>query len=243
MNPITCIITDDEPMARKGLQGYVEKVDFLRLEGVFEDAMSLNTYLHSHRVDLLLLDIEMPYLSGLDLLQSLTQPPKVIFTTAYERYALKGYELDVVDYLLKPISFNRFLKAVNKVHQLISTERAPQPDKPSSIETGLPEHLFVKTDNKLEKVILEDILYLEAMENYVAIHTTKGKMMTHATLKSVIEALPPAAFLQVHKSYVVHLNKITHLEAGSIGIGKASIPISRTLKEGVMEIIVKNKLL
>lgn len=243
MNPITCIITDDEPMARKGLQGYVEKIDFLQLEGVFEDAMSLNTYLHTHKVDLLLLDIEMPYLSGLDLLQSLTQPPKVIFTTAYERYALKGYELDVVDYLLKPISFNRFLKAVNKVHQLISTERTPHGDKPSSIESGVPEHLFVKTDNKLEKVILEDILYLEAMENYVAIHTTKGKLITHATLKAVIEALPPVSFMQVHKSYVVQLNKITHLEAGSIGIGKASIPISRTLKEGVMEAIVKNKLL
>jgi DNA-binding LytR/AlgR family response regulator len=241
MNPITCIITDDEPMARKGLQGYVEKIDFLKLEGVFEDAMSLNTYLHNHKVDLLLLDIEMPYLSGLDLLQSLSQPPKVIFTTAYEQYALKGYELDVVDYLLKPISFNRFLKAVNKVQQLIGSPYSPGPLAPALGPS--PEHLFIKTDNKLEKVMLGEILYVEAMENYVAIHTSSGKLITHATLKSVIEALPPTLFMQVHKSYVVQLSKITHLEAGSIGIGKASIPISRTLKEGVMETIVKNKLL
>ncbi len=245
MTPITCVITDDEPVARKGLQGYVQKIDFLKLEGVFEDAMSLNTYLHSHKVDLLLLDIEMPYLSGLDLLQSLAQPPKVIFTTAYEQYALKGYELDVVDYLLKPISFNRFLKAVNKVHQLIgSTSATATAATPTSMSSpSNPGHLFIKTDNKLEKVILEEVLYIEAMENYVAIHTTHGKLMTHATLKSVIEALPPALFMQVHKSYIVQLSKITHLEAGSIGIGKASIPISRTLKEGVMEAIVKNKLL
>ena len=116
---ITCVITDDEPMARKGLQSYVERVDFLSLTGVCEDAIQLNTLLKTQQPDLLLLDIEMPYLSGLDLLATLNQPPKVIVTSAYEQYALKGYELDVVDYLLKPISFERFLKGVNKVHDLL----------------------------------------------------------------------------------------------------------------------------
>jgi DNA-binding LytR/AlgR family response regulator len=229
MRTISCIITDDEPMARKGLQGYVEKVPFLRLAGVFEDAIQLNTFLREDRVDLLFLDIEMPYLTGLELLRQLDNPPKVIFTTAYEQYAIKGYELDVADYLLKPISFERFLKAVNKIHASLPAEE--------------DQHLFIKTDNKLEKVQLEDILYVEAMENYVAIHTPRGRLLTHATLKSVTERLPSSAFLQVHKSYVVALNKITHLEGNAIGIGKASIPISRTLKEGVMEAIVKNKLL
>lgn len=231
MRTISCVITDDEPVARKGLQGYVEKVDFLRLAGVFDNAISLNSFLKENRVDLLLLDIEMPYLSGLDLLQSLANPPKVIFTTAYEQYALKGYELEVADYLLKPISFERFLKAVNRVHAKMA-ETVTE-----------PPHLFVKTDNKLEKVVLEDILYVEAMENYIALHTVRGRLITHSTLKSLIEHLPASTFIQVHKSYVVHMGKITHLEGNTIGIGKVSIPLSRGLKEGVMETLLRNKLL
>jgi DNA-binding LytR/AlgR family response regulator len=234
MRTISCVITDDEPVARKGLQGYVEKVDFLRLEGVFDNAISLNSFLKENRVDLLLLDIEMPYLSGLDLLKSLTNPPKVIFTTAYEQYALKGYELEVTDYLLKPISFERFLKAVNRVYN----ETAPQTAAPQEAP-----HLFVKTDSKLEKVLLDDILYVEAMENYIALHTIRGRLITHSTLKSLVEHLPSATFIQVHKSYVVHIGKITHLEGNMIGIGKASIPLSRGLKEGVMETLLRNKLL
>jgi DNA-binding LytR/AlgR family response regulator len=232
MRTISCVITDDEPVARKGLQGYVEKVDFLRLDGVFDNAISLNSFLKENRVDLLLLDIEMPYLSGLDLLKSLANPPKVIFTTAYEQYALKGYELEVTDYLLKPISFERFLKAVNRVYN--DTKPAPPQEAP---------HLFVKTDNKLEKVLLDDILYIEAMENYIALHTVRGRLITHSTLKSLVEHLPSSTFIQVHKSYVVHMGKITHLEGNMIGIGKASIPLSRGLKESVMETLLKNKLL
>ena len=229
MRTISCVITDDEPVARKGLQGYVEKVDFLRLAGVFDNAISLNSFLKENRVDLLLLDIEMPYLTGLDLVQSLSNPPKVIFTTAYEQYALKGYELEVTDYLLKPISFERFLKAVNRVHAVLG--EAPTPD------------LFVKTDSKLERVLLDELLYVESMENYVALHTTHGRLITHATLKSVVEHLPADRFLQVHKSYVVNVGKITHLEGNMIGIGKAMIPVSRGLKEGVMETLLRNKLL
>ena len=132
---IKCIITDDEPVAREGLQSYVEKVDFLALTGVCEDAIQLNTLLKTEQPDLLFLDIEMPYLSGLDLLATLSNPPKVIITSAYEQYALKGYELDVTDYLLKPISFERFLKAVNKVHDLLQKETAPAAE----------EFLFVKS--------------------------------------------------------------------------------------------------
>ncbi|TDX01186.1 LytR/AlgR family response regulator transcription factor [Dinghuibacter silviterrae] len=234
MRTISCVITDDEPVARKGLQGYVEKVDFLRLAGVFDNAISLNSFLKDNRVDLLFLDIEMPYLSGLDLLQSLTDPPKVIFTTAYEQYALKGYELEVTDYLLKPISFERFLKAVNRVYAATGEVAGPLEATP---------HLFVKTDSKLEKVLLDDLLYVEAMENYIALHTIRGRLITHATLKSVVEHLPADTFLQVHKSYVVNMGKITHLEGNMIGIGKATIPLSRGLKESVMETLLRNKLL
>lgn len=232
MRTISCVITDDEPVARKGLQGYVEKVDFLRLAGVFDNAISLNSFLKENRVDLLLLDIEMPYLTGLDLVQSLANPPKVIFTTAYEQYALKGYELEVTDYLLKPISFERFLKAVNRVHA--QTAEAPRAEAP---------HLFVKTDSKLERILLDELLYVESMENYVALHTTRGRLITHATLKSVVEHLPTDVFIQVHKSYVVNMGKISHLEGNMIGIGKASIPVSRGLKEGVMETLLRNRLL
>lgn len=233
MRTISCVITDDEPVARKGLQGYVEKVDFLRLAGVFDNAISLNSFLKDNRVDLLLLDIEMPYLTGLDLVQSLASPPKVIFTTAYEQYALKGYELEVTDYLLKPISFERFLKAVNRAHAQLGETPA---------KTEAP-HLFVKTDSKLERVLLDELLYVESMENYVALHTIRGRLITHATLKSVVEYLPADTFLQVHKSYIVNMGKITHLEGNMIGIGKASIPVSRGLKESVMETLLRNKLL
>ena len=139
---ITCVITDDEPMARKGLQSYVERVDFLSLTGVCEDAIQLNTLLKTQQPDLLLLDIEMPYLSGLDLLATLNQPPKVIVTSAYEQYALKGYELDVVDYLLKPISFERFLKGVNKVHDLLARENTPDADA----------SFFVKSEKQMRKI-------------------------------------------------------------------------------------------
>lgn len=172
---ITCVITDDEPMARKGLQSYVERVDFLSLTGVCEDAIQLNTLLKTQQPDLLLLDIEMPYLSGLDLLATLNQPPKVIVTSAYEQYALKGYELDVVDYLLKPISFERFLKGVNKVHDLLARENTPDADA----------SFFVKSEKQMRKIYLRDILFVEALENYVSIYTTSGRVLTHSTLKRI----------------------------------------------------------
>ena len=177
---ITCVITDDEPMARKGLQSYVERVDFLSLTGVCEDAIQLNTLLKTQQPDLLLLDIEMPYLSGLDLLATLNQPPKVIVTSAYEQYALKGYELDVVDYLLKPISFERFLKGVNKVHDLLARENTPDADA----------SFFVKSEKQMRKIYLRDILFVEALENYVSIYTTSGRVLTHSTLKRIGESLP-----------------------------------------------------
>jgi len=229
---ITCAITDDEPIARKGLQDYVSQIGYLSLEGVFDSAVGLNTFLSGHPIDLLFLDIEMPYLSGIELVQSLVRPPKVVFTTAYERYAVKGFELEIADYLLKPISFDRFLKAVNKVQALLEKEGAPE-----------EAALFVKTDTKYERLLLEDIVYLEAMENYVAIHTGKGRILTHGTLRALLDKLPADRFLQVHKSFVVNTRKITHVEGNTLGVGPASIPIGRTLKDSVMEAVLRNRLL
>ncbi|EFS30801.1 LytR/AlgR family response regulator transcription factor [Bacteroides sp. D2] len=229
---ITCVITDDEPIARKGLQSYVEKVDFLSLTGVCEDAMQLNTLLKTQRPDLLLLDIEMPYLSGLDLLGTLNNPPKVIVTSAYERYALKGYELDVADYLLKPISFERFLKAVNKVHNLLQKESLPIQE----------DFLFIKSDKQMRKVFLKDILFVEALENYVSIYTTSGKILTHSTLKRIGESLPEGNFLQTHKSYIVNIDLIDLLEGNMLRIGTFQVPIARNYREEVFKRVLRNTL-
>lgn len=229
---INCVITDDEPVARKGLQSYVEKIDFLTLTDVCEDAMQLNTLLKSRQPDLLFLDIEMPYLSGLDLLASLSNPPKVIITSAYEQYALKGYELDVTDYLLKPFSFDRFLKAVNKVYDLLL--KTATPDK--------NEFLFVKSDKQMKKVYLKDILYIEGLENYVSFYTLSGKILVHSTMKRIYESLPDATFLQIHKSYIINIDHVSLIEGNRVSVGGSKIPIARNFKEAVLKRIVKNAL-
>lgn len=229
---IRCVITDDEPVARKGLIGYVEKIDFLELTGVCADALSLNTLLQQQPVDLIFLDIEMPYINGMELLQSLPNPPKVIFTTAYEQYAVKGFELDAVDYILKPISFDRFLKAANRALEAFK-ESSPEADR----------FIFIKTGEKLLRIEWDDIIYVEAMQNYVHIHTHAGKHITHATLKSVMENLNGPEFIQTHKSFVINCRKITSIEGNVIEMNRAMIPVSRSLKDSVMEKILGNRLL
>ena len=195
---LKCIITDDEPIARKGLQNYVERIDFLELVGVCEDAIQLNNQLKSQQADLLFLDIEMPYMTGIELLNSLSNPPKVIITSAYAEYAIKGYDLEVSDYLLKPISFDRFLKAVNKVYDQLISSQTPV----------VQDYLFVKTSLKLEKIRFNDMRFIEGVENYVAIYTSDGKIITHTTLRTILQKLPPERFVQVHKSYLVNIDKI-----------------------------------
>lgn len=230
---LKCIITDDEPIARKGLQNYVERIDFLELVGVCEDAIQLNNQLKSQQADLLFLDIEMPYMTGIELLNSLSNPPKVIITSAYAEYAIKGYDLEVSDYLLKPISFDRFLKAVNKVYDQLISSQTPV----------VQDYLFVKTSLKLEKIQFNDMRFIEGVENYVAIYTSDGKIITHTTLRTILQKLPPERFVQVHKSYLVNIDKIDSIEGNLLGIGKNKIPLSRTYKETALEIILKNKLL
>ena len=230
---LKCIITDDEPIARKGLQSYVERIDFLELVGVCEDAIQLNNQLKSQQADLLFLDIEMPYMTGIELLNSLSNPPKVIITSAYAEYAIKGYDLEVSDYLLKPISFDRFLKAVNKAYDQLISSQTPV----------VQDYLFVKTNLKLEKIRFNDMRFIEGVENYVAIYTSDGKIITHTTLRTILQKLPPERFVQVHKSYLVNIDKIDSIEGNLLGIGKNKIPLSRTYKEAALEIILKNKLL
>jgi DNA-binding LytR/AlgR family response regulator len=226
------VITDDEPVARKGLQGYVEKIDFLELVGICEDAIQLNSILKQQPVQLLFLDIEMPYLSGIEFLKNHPDPPKVIFTTAYEQYALKGYELDVLDYLLKPISFDRFLKAANKAYDWF----LPKP-------TAGQDYIFVKANSKLEKIDLADILFAEAMENYVAIYTAQQKIIASTTLKGLQEKLPSSSFVQCHKSYIINMQAVRSIEGNLVNIDKYQVPISKYQKEEVMEKMVNSKLL
>lgn len=231
---IKCIITDDEPFARKGLQGYVGQIDFLELRGVCENALELNSLLKKEPVDLLFLDIEMPYLTGIEFLKQLPAPPRVIFTTAYEKYALQGFELEVLDYLMKPISFDRFLRAANKAfdyfHQQLSTNDAG-------------DYIFVKADSKLEKIAFADILFIEALENYVAVYTREKKIITHLTLKMLQEKLPAHAFIQPHKSYLIAIDKIDSIEGNMLHAGQYTVPISKYQKEDIMEKIVNSKLL
>lgn len=219
-------------MARKGLQGYIDKIDFFELIAVCEDAVQLNSLLKQQTADLLFLDIEMPYVSGIEFLKNTSHPPKVIFTTAYEQYAIKGYELDVLDYLLKPISFDRFLKAANKAYDYFSTKQKEDND-----------YIFIKTDSKLEKVVFDEILFVEAMENYVGIYLNDKKLITHSTLKAMQENLPAASFLQPHKSYLVNMQHVKSIEGNTLHVGNYHVPISKYQKEEVLEKILNNKML
>lgn len=229
---IKCIITDDEPMARKGLRGYIEKIDFLTLVGECEDAIQLNTILKSQAVDLIFLDIEMPEMTGLELLSNLVNPPKVIIVSAYEQYALKGYEFEVVDYLLKPVSFDRFLKSVNRVHDLLQKERK-----------GEDDYIFVKSDKQLKKIQLKDILFIESMENYVVIQTTLSKEVVYTTLKQIYELLPQDIFRQTHRSYIVNIEKVTAIDGNQLNVNSHKIPVARNFRDEIYNLILNNRLI
>lgn len=231
---IKCILTDDEPFARKGLQGYIGQIDFLELRGVCENAVELNSLLKKEPVDLLFLDIEMPYMTGIDFLRQLAAPPRVIFTTAYEKYAVQGFDLEVLDYLLKPIPFERFLRSANKAFDYFRLQQAPATPG---------EYIFVKSESRLEKIAFSDILFAEALENYVAIYTREKKIITHLTLKMLQEKLPAASFIQPHKSYLISIDKIGSIEGNILHIAHYQVPISKYLREEIMEKIVNSRLL
>lgn len=244
MDKIKCIIIDDEPFARKGLQGYAARIDFLDVMGVCENAVELNSMLKRERVDLLFLDIEMPYMTGIDFLKHFSGAPKVIFTTAYEKYALQGFELEVLDYLLKPIPFERFVRAANKAYDYFHAQEPPAVGAiPGAAASTATDYIFVKADSKLEKIAFADILFAEALENYVAIYTREKKVITHLTLKMLQEKLPAAGFVQPHKSYIVAVDKINSIEGNILHIDRYQVPISKYQREEIMEKIVNSRLL
>ncbi|HEY0679554.1 MAG TPA: LytTR family DNA-binding domain-containing protein [Chitinophagaceae bacterium] len=236
---LNCIIIDDEPLARKGLKEYIADVDFLRLAGEYDNPLKATAVLGEQQVHLLFLDIHMPKISGIEFLKSLQHPPLVIFTTAYPQYALEGFDLSVLDYLLKPISFDRFFKAVLKARAHYETHQPVN----TSAQADKDEYIFIKSDNRLVKLAYDDIIYVEALQNYIAIHTEGRKYITYLTFKSIEESLPADLFIKVHKSYLVSVSKISGIEGNEIIAGTHHIPISRTLKDEVMERLLKGRFL
>ena len=237
MRKINCIVIDDEPLARKGLKEYIADVDFLEFRGEFDNPMKAAEIVTNGEAELLFLDIQMPKITGLDFFKSLTNPPPVIFTTAYPQYALEGFEVNALDYLVKPISFDRFLKAVMKAKEYYEVRES------NTREAGETDYFFIKADNKLVKLSYDEILYVEALQNYVTIHTPSKKYMTYLTFKAVEDYLPADKFLKVHKSYIVAVSKIDSIEGNDIKVGEQHIPISRNQKDEVMEKLVKGKIL
>jgi DNA-binding LytR/AlgR family response regulator len=231
------MIVDDEPLARKGLQEYCADVDFLEVVAVCDSPVKAVDLLQTEQIHLLFLDIQMPRINGLDLVRSLPQPPLVIFTTAFPEYAVQGFELDVVDYLLKPIAFERFLKAALKARAYFELLQRPVTARDSA------GYFFIKCDNGLERICFDDILLAEALQNYVVLHTLQRKYITYLTFKAVEDYLPEQQFLRVHKSYIVALSKIDRIAGSDIIIGPHYIPISRHLREEVMERILRDRYL
>lgn len=230
-----CIIVDDEPPATRILENYIGKVSFLENVGVFNDSLKALEFLNSQSVDVIFLDIQMPQLTGLQLSKIISKDIKVIFTTAYPDFALEGFELNAIDYLLKPIAFERFYQAVSK----LNSESKAEVSNPST-----NEFIFIKTDgkNKFQKLFLEEILYLESLQNYVCVHTLKQQIITHSSLKNVIESLPQKDFIQIHKSFVVALKQIESTDSFSVFINAKELPIGATFKDAFFDRIDQNKI-
>ena len=236
MSKIKCIIVDDEPLAIEIMESYVQKVDQLDHKGSFRNAVTAFSFLQSNPVDLIFLDIQMPKLTGIDFLKTLKNPPKVIFTTAYRDYALDGFELEIVDYLLKPIPFDRFLKAVGRViQQPIST---PAKNTGSTESTDQP--LFFKVDKKMVKVNMHDILYIESIKDYVKVKTRDKEIITQQKIGYLEESLPKHIFLRIHRSFIAAVDKIESYSASEIEIGKIQLPIGRNYKNEVLKVLSKN---
>ncbi|UTW65569.1 response regulator transcription factor [bacterium SCSIO 12643] len=227
MDKYSCIIIEDEPLALERTKDFVEKIPFLKLSASFDNALSGLSYLKKNRVDLLFLDLNMDELSGIELLESSKIDSQVIITTAYPEYALKGYELNVTDYLLKPFTFDRFLQAVNKAQENIS------------IISSNPtlDFIFVKTENRLEKVTLDDVIYIEGMRDYRRIHTVNKRIMTLQNFKELERIIPSNLVCRVHKSYMVAPSKIDSIERSRIRIADQIIPISDTYRESFFQMI------
>ena len=235
---INCITIDDEPLALKQIESYINKTPFLELNASFESSIEALSYLqdNSNSVDLMFVDINMPDLNGMDFVKSLNNPPKIIFTTAYSEYALEGFKVDALDYLLKPIDYAAFLKAANKARTWFDLQNSKQEEIKSN-----DDYLFIKSEYKIVRIKLEDVTYIEGMREYIRIHLTHEKpIMTLLSMKAMEAQLASKNFMRVHRSYIVNLNKITTVERNRIVFDKVYIPVSEQYKEKFGEFIEKN---
>ena len=230
---LSCIIIDDEPLARQGLKEYIQDVDFLQLAGEFDNPMKAIDLLMQQKIDLIFLDIQMPKITGIDFLKNLPNPPLVIFTTAFPEYAIEGYELNVLDYLLKPISFERFFKAVAKAQASLNLR-----SKQEISQTGA--YFFIKSNQKIEKILIEDILYIEALSNYVILHTKTKKHIVYMSFKGIESQLPQNLFLKIHKSFMVAVNAIQTIDNDEMILADHVLPISKSYRSAVMDRVEKN---
>ncbi|HOZ15815.1 MAG TPA: response regulator transcription factor [Tenuifilaceae bacterium] len=233
---IRCIVIDDEPLAIEIIESYIEKIPYVELAGKFSNAIDALQYLKSNKVDLMLLDIQMPELTGIQLMKVLDNPPQVIFTTAYDNYAIKSYELDAVDYLLKPIEFDRFLKAIEKSWKRIERGQSVEVNKVEQTSSK-DTFIFIKTEHRVQRVEISEILYIEGMKNYLRVVTRTDKFMTLQNFKSICELLPVNQFMRVHKSFVIAVDKIDSIERSRIRIGKQLIPIGDTYKKDFDQLV------
>jgi DNA-binding LytR/AlgR family response regulator len=231
---IRCIVVDDEKLVIELLVDNIRQVPYLYLVKACKNAMEAIEALQKEKVDLIFLDIQMPRLNGLQLIQTLQQQPMVILITAYEQYALEGYNLNVVDYLLKPVSFERFLKACNKAKQLFDLKK----DKVGAQKEESADHIFVNVEYTLVKILFSDILFIEGLKDYIKIHLVSSNkpVLTKMSLKAMEEKLPTAKFIRIHKSYIVAVDKITVVKRDLINIGNHEIPVSDFYKENLSRI-------
>ena len=235
---IRCLVVDDEPLALNILEDYISKMPFLQLVKATTNPIEALTLVQQGDADLVFLDVQMPELTGIQFLRIANGKAKVILTTAYPQYALEGYELDVVDYLLKPIAFDRFFKAVQKAQGILQPAAKPAiVAEPAAKDDFSNDFIFVKTEHKIQKVYLHDILFIEGLKDYISIFTSAERIITLQNMKKMEDALPPRHFIRVHKSYIVSINKIDSIERSRIFIGDKVIPVGDTYREDFFKIV------
>lgn len=236
MHPIRCLVVDDEELARTLLGNYIGRMPFLDQVGSCANPLEAMQVLQQEPVDLLFLDIQMPELTGVEFLRTLSRKPAVILTTAYAEYAVEGYALDVTDYLLKPFSFERFVQAVNKAAVLLQAKSAQRNEPASVADPGNgKDYILVKADHKVHRLKLGDILYIQSMREYAAFYTVSGRILSLNSLKNLEETLPAERFIRIHKSYIVAIDKINTLEGNMVQVDKVQLPVGANYKEEVVK--------
>lgn len=233
---LNCLVVDDEPFSIEILQTYIEKVPGIHMLGKCKNAIEALSFIHENSIDVLFLDINMPEISGIQLLNSLVDPPLVVFTTAYPEYAIEGFNLDAVDYLLKPFGFERFLKAADKIYKRIGEKKAV---KSQSVDSGF---IMIRADKRDYKVNLADIMFIQSKGDYLKITTIERSFLSHDTMQNILQLLSGNRFIRIHKSFIVSLEKIKYLEGNQVFIGAETIPIGKVYRTDLMNTLAKEGL-